>query len=75
MWVIAKIVTSCLNHVVMACIMNQSYYHSLLFDVLTTIIILISKLQAEMARMVYFSDGTKVLDLFDYKLLFKKKHA
>jgi hypothetical protein len=59
----------------MACIMNQSYYHSLLFDVLTTIIILISKLQAEMARMVYFSDGTKVLDLFDYKLLFKKKHA
>jgi hypothetical protein len=36
-WVLTKVIISCLNHVVLTYVMNQSRGHWLLFDVLTTI--------------------------------------
>jgi hypothetical protein len=40
MWAIAKVVISCLNLVVMACVMNQYCNHLLLFNILTIVITL-----------------------------------
>jgi hypothetical protein len=37
---------------VMACVMNQSHGHWLLFDALTTAMILVIKFQVEMVEMV-----------------------
>ncbi len=39
-WVIAKVVISCLNLVVMTCVMNQYCNHLLLFNILTIVITL-----------------------------------
>ncbi len=37
MWTIVEAITTCLNHVVSACVMNQSRGHWLLFNALITI--------------------------------------
>jgi len=49
---IAEVITSYLNPMVMACVMNQSHGHWLLFDALTTTMILVIKFQVEMVEMV-----------------------
>jgi hypothetical protein len=36
-WALTKLIISCLNHVVLACVMNQSRGHWLLSNALTTI--------------------------------------
>jgi hypothetical protein len=41
MWAIAKVVTTCLNMVVIAYVLNQSKGHWLLFDALVIVINLI----------------------------------
>ncbi len=59
---IAKVVTSCLNPMVMACVMNQSHGHWLLFDALKTTMILVIKVQIEMvyvATLLWPSVGVK----------------
>jgi hypothetical protein len=48
LWAIIKAITSCLNHVVMACVVNQSCGHYQLLDILTTTMTIIIKLQVEM---------------------------
>ncbi len=45
---IVEVITSCLNLMVVACVMNQSHGRWLLFDALTTAMILIIKFQVEM---------------------------
>lgn len=56
----------------MTCVMNQSCGLWLLFNVLTTAMILTIKLQVEMVEMVQILDGTKTLAQFDYELLFQR---
>jgi hypothetical protein len=48
---IVEVVTSCLNPMVMACVMNQSHGHWLLFDALK-IAMLVIIFQIEMVEMV-----------------------
>jgi hypothetical protein len=50
----------------MACVMNQSHGHWILFHALT-----ITKLQIQIFEMVEVSNGTKVLNQFDFELLFQ----
>jgi len=45
-WVVAKVVTSCLNLVVSACVMNQSKGHWLLLNALTIAIALTMFMEA-----------------------------
>lgn len=49
---IVEVVASCLNPMVVACVMNQSHGQWLLFDALTTAMILVIKFQVEMVEMV-----------------------
>jgi hypothetical protein len=49
---IVEVITSCLNPMVVACVMNQSHGHWLLFNALTTTMILVIKFQVEMVEMV-----------------------
>ncbi len=65
-------ITSCLDYVIMTCVMNQSCGLWLLSNALTTAMILTIKLQVEMVEMVQVSDGTKTLAKFDYELLFQR---
>jgi hypothetical protein len=51
MWDVTKVVTLTLNHMVIACVMNQSHGHWLLLDVLTTAITRIVNLQSKMVYM------------------------
>ncbi len=58
--------TSCLNLVILAYAMNQSWVQWLLSNVLTTTITLIMKL---FVKMVQALNGTETLDQFDFELL------
>jgi ABC-type transporter MlaC component len=69
-WAIVKVLTSCLNPVVMTYVMNQSCGHWLLCNVLFFAITLIIKLQSELVEMVQISNGIEVLDQFDFELIF-----
>jgi hypothetical protein len=65
-------ITSCLDYVIMICVMNQSYGLWLLSNALTIAMTLTIKLQVEMIEMVQVSNGTKTLAQFDYELLFQR---
>jgi hypothetical protein len=52
---------------VIACVMNQSRDHWLLFNVLINAITLIIKLQTKLVKLVQVSNGIEVLDQFDSK--------
>jgi hypothetical protein len=65
-WAIAKALTSILNCVVTAYVMNQSQGHWLLFDALNTCINLTLTLEAEARQAIDVFDA---LDAFDVKLI------
>ncbi len=65
-WAIAKAITSCLNFVVSACVMNQSKWHWLLSNSLTTTIYISFNMEAKVVRL---GDRSEILDEFDSKLL------
>jgi hypothetical protein len=48
MWATVKIVTFILNHVVLACVMNQFKGHWLLLDTLTTPVAFIMTMEVEL---------------------------
>ncbi len=73
MWAIAEVVTSCLNPMVIACVMDQSRDHQLLFNVLITTITLIIKLQTKLVELVQVSNGIDVLDQFDSKHIYLQR--
>ncbi len=74
MWVVAKVLTYALNHVVTTCVMNQSHGHWFLLNVSTIAITLTVNFQFQMAKMFQVLDGIKVINPFDSKLfLFQKK--
>jgi hypothetical protein len=59
MWAIAKVVTMCLNVVVISCVLNQSRAHWLLFDALVTTINLIMAMEFQQDPFV---DGSETCD-------------
>jgi hypothetical protein len=61
-------ITSCLDYVIMTCVMNQSCGLWLLSSASTTAMTLTIKLQVEMGQV---SNGTKTLAQFDYELVFQ----
>ncbi len=62
MCVIVKTITTCLNLVVNACVMNQSKGHSLLYDSLNIEINLNMRLESKSHPFVY---GGETFDQFD----------
>jgi hypothetical protein len=58
---------------VIACVMDQSRDHQLLFNVLITTITLIIKLQTKLVELVQVSNGIDVLDQFDSKHIYLQR--
>jgi hypothetical protein len=65
-WALAEAFTSNLNKVVIACVMNQSQGHWLLFDVFNTCINLTLILEAEIGHV---TNGFGAFDVFDANLI------
>ncbi len=59
MWAIAETILMCLNLVVIACVLNQSRGHWLLFDVLVIEINVIMAMESQLNSLV---DGSETCD-------------
>jgi hypothetical protein len=64
---IAKVITSMLNLVVSACVMNQNRGHWLLLNVLITTITLTMQMEAKLLQL---SNGPKMFGPFETEILF-----
>ncbi len=62
---IAEAITSILNHVVFACVMNQSRGHWLLSDALTLTITFTMEMEAQLLEL---SVGLEIFDLFQVEI-------
>jgi hypothetical protein len=65
-WAIVKVITSCLNSIVSACVMNQSRSHWLLSNALTIIITFTINMES---TLFLFSGGLENFDSFEIEIL------
>jgi hypothetical protein len=71
MWVIAEAITSTLNLIVFACVMNQSRGHWLLLDALTITITFTMEMEAQLLE---FSIRPEIFDLFEVEICLLHKN-
>ncbi len=71
MWATVEAITTCMNLMVIACVLNQSTDHWLLLDVLMTIINLIMAMESQLDPLV---DGSETCDQFDVELQMLSKN-
>jgi hypothetical protein len=65
-WAIVKAITSCLNSIVLACVMNQSRSYWLLSDALTMIITFTINMEA---TLFPFSSGLEIFYSFESEII------
>jgi len=65
-WAIVEAITSCLNPIGNACVVNQPRGHWLILDALTTTINISLNMEA---KIVGLGDGFEILDEFDLEIL------